>query len=925
MSRSHWSTIIAAQLMVVGIVTTTTQAADPNPASPEVARIDARYAADSVTETPDFRQDIVPLLGKLGCNGRACHGSFQGQGGLRLSLFGYDFKSDHEMLTQGEKPRVDTKSVAESLILQKPLQMIPHEGGTRITAGTWQHRVLTKWIEGGAKSVTAETPDFVRLDVTPEEIVATKRGETFTLKAVAVWSNGTKQDVTPLCRFQTNNDQVATVDQAGIVTSAGPGDTHVIAFYDNGVVPVPVIQPVSDKTGDKYPAVATPTKIDELVVQKLRKLGMVRSEICTDAEFLRRASLDITGTLPTAAEVEAFLVESASESTASKRARKIDDLLERPAYAAWWATKFADWTGNNVTKLNNNKSGIDAGTRSAEWYEWLRTRVEKNVAYDELAEGIILAVSRQEGENFNQYCERMSAYHHKDPHGSYAEQPSMTYYWSRREFQKPEERALGFAYTFLGLRIQCAQCHKHPFDQWTKDDFDRFTGFFSRLRYGTIPGTKDDENAMLEKAGIDYKNLKGNDLGRAIRDHLAKNEVMPFDELFVPAANRKPAAPAKDKNGKPVKRPQVVAGRTAKILGGEEIKIEDMADPREALMDWLRDEHNPYFAKAIVNRIWSGYFNAGIVEPADDLSLANPPSNEPLLDYLTAEFRAHGYDMKWLHRTIANSLTYQLSWHANETNQYDERNFARAVPRRLPAEVAYDSVQLATMSDSEAAKWHESVKGRAIANAGMAGRGNKAREDYALTIFGKSSRESNCECDRSMEASLLQTVYLRNDDDVLAMIGGKGRWVEQIQKQLEAASGQVKSDASAPPKTAENTDTRQSRKAARADLEQLKRKLENATRKNRTDVVAVLEKQIAAREKQLADESKEPEQAKSASAPPDLMPIIRQAYLRTLGRYPTDTESNRALKNYTETADVGTGTKDLLWALVNTKEFVINH
>lgn len=888
-------------------------------AADDVKRIDQRYAAETA-ETPDFRQHVVPLMGKLGCNGRACHGSFQGRGGLRLSLFGYDFKNDHEALTKGDKPRVNTAAVAESLMLQKPLQVIPHEGGTRIKEGTWQHQVLLKWIEGGAKPVTKETPEFVRLDVTPEEIVAKQRGETFVLKAVAVWSDGTREDVTPLCRFQSNNDQIATIDETGVVTAAGPGSAHVVVFYDNGVVPVPVLQPVSDKFGPNYPSVPTPTKIDELVVQQLKKLGMVQSDLCTDAEFLRRVSLDMIGTLPTAAEVEAFL----ADTSADKRAKKIDELLERPAYAAWWATKFADWTGNNAGKLNNIQP--DQTRLSTDWYEWLRTRVEKNVPYDQIAEGIVLAVSRQDGESYEGYCERMTGYYQKDAKITFADQPYLSHYWIRREFRTTEERALGFAYTFLGIRIQCAQCHKHPFDQWTKDDFDRFKEFFARPTYGSAPGTKDDEQEMLKKLGIDVKNLKGNDLRNQLTARLNKGEVIPFQELY----NRRNTPPARNNdNDKNRKRPQVVAGRTAKVLGGDEVKIDALDDPREALMDWLRDDENPYFAKSIVNRIWSGYFNVGIVEPIDDLSLANPPSNEALLDYLTAEFKNQKYDMKWLHRTIANSRTYQLSWHSNSTNEFDERNFARAVPRRLPAEVAYDAIQLATMSDFEAAKWQTSITGRSIGNTIVSSRGGggKGQSNYALAIFGRSIRESNCECDRSSEASLLQTVFLQNDSEVLNMISGKGRWVDQVLKR-----GEPERDAR---QAARDLKERQIRRVADANLAQLKQRLAVAEKKGKSEAVEAIRKLIAEREGQGKDSAATDKTAEkpasdtssneSATADVDVKAIIRQAYLRSLSRYPTDVEADRAARYYEETGDVARGTRDLLWALVNTKEFVVNH
>ena len=912
--RMNW--VLVAASVVAGLSATAGIPAQSS-AADDVVRLDQRFAVET-TETPDFRQHVVPLLGKLGCNGRACHGSFQGRGGLRLSLFGYDFKGDHEALTKGDSPRVNTVTVAESLMLQKPLQVIPHEGGTRLKEGTWQHKVLTKWLEGGAQPITKSTPEFARLDVTPAEILVKQRGETFVLKAVAVWSDGTREDVTPLCRFQSNNEQVATIDETGLVTAAGPGDSHVVVFYDNGVVPIPVIQPVSDKAGPNYPQVPTPTKIDELVVQKLSKLGMIQSDLCTDSEFLRRVSLDMIGTLPTSAEVEAFLADSSPH----KRSRKIDELLERPAYAAWWATKFADWTGNNAGKLNNILP--DANRLSTDWYEWLRTRVEKNVPYDQIAEGIVVAVSRQDGESYEQYCERMSGYYRKDAKETFADQPSLTHYWIRREFRTTEERALGFAYTFLGIRIQCAQCHKHPFDQWTKDDFDRFKEFFGRATYNTAPGTKDDEQALLKKLGIDAKNLKGNDLRKELTAQLVKGETVPFPELFVPAARRN--APAQRKDNKNKKRPQVIAGRTAKVLGGDEIKIDDLDDPREALMDWLRDDENPYFARAIVNRIWAGYFNVGIVEPIDDLSLANPPSNEPLLEYLASEFRKQNYDMKWLHRTIAGSRTYQLTWRPNSTNEFDERNFARSVPRRLPAEVAFDAVQLATMSDFEAAKWQASITGRAIGNTIVNSRGNRAGSNYALTVFGRSIRDSNCECDRSSESSLLQTVYLQNDAEVLNMINGKGRWIDQVLKR-----GEPERDA-----RGANVElkARQARRIAQADLDQLKERLANAERKGRTEAVEAIRKQIARRKDEKNQgtvekdtESKVEESQRDKKEPAELDPktLVRLAYLRTLSRYPSDAETDRALKYYEETGEISRGTRDLLWALVNTKEFVVNH
>jgi hypothetical protein len=876
------------------------------PAAEIVPPIDERFVA-AVTEKPDFRRHVVPLLGRLGCNGRACHGSFQGQGGFMLSLFGYDFKADHANLMGGDEPRTNPAEPAKSLILTKPLEEEPHEGGQRLVRGSWQHRVLLEWIAQGAEPVADTAAAFERLEVEPREILATKPGETWRLKAVAVWSDGTREDVTPLCRFQSNDDQVATIDETGLVTSAGPGDTHVVAFYDNGVVPVPVLHPVSDRLGSRYPAVPTPTPIDELVVGKLRKLGIVPSDLCTDADFLRRVSLDLTGTLPTAAEVEAFLADARPD----RRERKIDELLASPGYAAWWATKFCDWTGNNLDRNQNN--GPDTrSVATAAWYEWLRSRIAANVPYDEIVEGIVLARSRLDDESYADYCERMSDYQQADFAKAFAEQPYLPYFWSRRNFQTPQERALGFAYTFLGVRIQCAECHKHPFDQWTKDDFARFQNFFPRVRHGEMPATKDEITAMIEKLGVDPK-LRGNDRDKALVALLKEGSTVPYRETFVVApAKPAPVRPAKGKE-KPRKPEKLVAGRTATVLGGDEHRIDALEDPREVLMDWMRDEENPYFTRAIVNRVWAAYFNVGIVEPPDDLSLANPPSNEPLLDHLAAEFRRHDFDLKWLHREIVTSRTYQAGWRTNDTNRLDERNFSRAVPRRIPAEVTLDAIRMATAADADACTMAASSGGRAVADATAVGWGQSGK--YALAVFGRSTRESNCDCDRSLEPSLLQTVFLQNDRDMLAQIDRKGGWVETVARPYEAAK--VTADRAAEVK-ARNTERL---------VVQAQRRLEKLKERGvEGEALAQAEAALAAaRRRTRGDEPATATAPPATLTPEDVTRIVRQAYLRTLSRLPTEAEASRAASYFSETASVREAARDLLWALLNTKEFVVNH
>lgn len=374
--------------------------------------VSERFAKENPEETPDFRRHIIPLAGRLGCNGRACHGSFQGQGGFRLSLFGYDFAADHEALAKGDEPRVNLEKPAESLIIQKPTMAIDHDGGERLKVDSWPYHLLTKWIADGAQGDVDYDVTFAGLDITPNEMVFETAGAKVQLKVVAVWSDGTREDVTPLCRFQTNNETVATISEDGLVTCVGPGDTHVVAFYDNGVQPIPVIVPVSDQVGPSYPDVPAPTEVDRLVVEKLRKLGIVPSELADDAMFLRRLSLDMTGTLPSPSEIEAFLADTSQD----KRAKKIDELLERPAYVAWWTTKFCDFTGNNDDNLN--QASLVRGDASQQWYDWIYKRIAENTPYDELAANIVLATSREPDESFIDYSRSMSALYHKAPRPS---------------------------------------------------------------------------------------------------------------------------------------------------------------------------------------------------------------------------------------------------------------------------------------------------------------------------------------------------------------------------------------------------------------------------------------------------------------------------------------------------------------------------
>lgn len=865
-----------------------------------IQRVDERFADKASEEIPSFQKHVVPLFGRLGCNGRACHGSFQGQGGFQLSLFGYDFQLDHEALHDKESPRVNVDKVAESLIIAKPTDEDMHEGGQRYEIGSWEHHVIANWVKGGAKFEAQDIVALERLEITPSEIVFAKTNEETQLQVVAVWADGTREDVTPLCRYQSNNTQVASIDNNGHVVGNEAGDTHLVVFYDKAVVPVPIMRPVSDQAGANYPQVATRTQVDQLVVKKLQKLGVVPSEICSDAEFLRRVKLDLTGTLPTSSEVKAFLADKAK----NKRAKLVDTLLETPAYAAWWATKLCDFTGNNDQQVNNvlpTMRGMRAPASQA-WYDWIHRRVEENAPYDKLVEGIVTAQSIQPGQTYQDYCKSMCDVYQGEK--SFADFEQMPFYWARRDFRTVEPRAINFAYAFLGIRIQCAQCHKHPFDQWSKDDFAQFTGFFSEATTATNrpPAQyRKDYDKILAALDID-KSLRGNQMRRELSKKVEQGKVVPFNIVYV---NKRPPTANRNRNKKaPAKNP------TAKLLGSDVVQLNEYDDARVPLMDWLRNEQNPYFTTAFVNRVWAAYFNRGIVEPPDDMSLANPPSNKPLLDYLARGFYENNFDMKWVHRTILNSDTYQRSWVPNETNVKDEANFSHAIPRRLPAEVVYDAIVQATASSEKAEQLQADLTGRAIAIPGSNGqnRNTAGNAAFALTVFGRSTRESNCDCDRAMDPSLLQTVYLQNDRDIQSMLVARGSWIDTLARKYQP---QPKARTPQRPK----------------NYDQLVRNFRTkiAKLKERGADKQLIQQQQKRLQQFIARYKVEEPSQKANPQDFDAKQVIEEAYLRSVSRLPNDKEMARCEQHVGSSDNQVDAIKDILWALLNTKEFIVNH
>ncbi len=490
-----------------------------------------RFAEAQSDETPDFQKHVAPLLGRLGCNGRSCHGSFQGRGGFRLSLFGYDFKMDHEALTakSTSRPgrRTDTAAPEKSLILQKPLEQVEHEGGQLFDTESWEHRLLERWIAAGAEEV-AKLHELERLEIEPSEVVFSSDAKRVQLRVVAVWKDGSQEDVTPLCRFRTHDDSVVSVDDDGTLTAEGRGDTHVIAFYDNGVGAVPVMRPfhvdesLRDSSTNKLPISERPAyvnPVDGFVQSKLRKLGLVPSELCSDSEFLRRVSIDLTGTLPTPDEVTRFLADASSV----KRQKKIDEQLERPAYAAWWTNRLCDFTGCNPSQ----QAELGQET-SVQWYMWIYKRLQDNVPYDELMAGIVEAKGRGAGASYDDYATETTEFYRDDSASDFTQRETMPHYWSRRSVEKSDDKALAFAHSFLGIRLQCAQCHKHPFAPWTQQDFQQFSAFFDNVKFGVVPDDDARYRELAKQVGLNVRGKNGSPIRKDVLRRAQSGRTIPW-------------------------------------------------------------------------------------------------------------------------------------------------------------------------------------------------------------------------------------------------------------------------------------------------------------------------------------------------------------------------------------------------------------
>lgn len=635
------------------------------------------------SDTASFRNDVMAVLSKGGCNQGACHGNQNGKGGFKLSLRGDDPAFDFDALTRDTSGRrTDVQAPVSSLILQKATATIAHEGGKRFAVGSPEFEILKSWIVAGARWDGEEAPQLRRLEVTPTSQVLIEPAESVRIRVRAMFSDGTVRDVSRLACYDPSNT-VATVTNEGEVQRQQSGECAVLVRYLDQRAAVQIAF-VPARPNFTWPEVPENNFVDKHVFAKLGTLREAPSDLCTDSVFLRRAYLDLLGQVPTADEARAFLDDSRTD----KRARLVNQLLERPEFADFWALKWADVLRNEEKVLD--RKGVQV------YQHWIRQAIADGKPLNEFARELISG--------------RGSTYAH----------PEANYY---RALRDPQARAEATAQVFLGIRLQCARCHNHPFDRWTQEDYHRLAAFFARVDYRIMENNRKDK--------LDGHEFDGEQVVLIKRD----GEVT---------------------------HPRTGIALRPRFLGADTPDFAADADRLQALADWVARPDNPFFARTQVNRIWYHLMSRGLVEPNDDFRASNPPANPALLDALTRDFAEHKFDLRHAIRTIMSSRTYQLASLANETNREDDANFGRATIRPLQAEQMLDS--LAQVMGAPV-KFNGYPAGlRAAQLPGVPTFRQKTQvptpAEQFLKVFGKPDRLLSCECERSDDTTLNQAFQL---------------------------------------------------------------------------------------------------------------------------------------------------------------------
>ena len=631
------------------------------------------FAAD----IPSFRNDVMPLFMRGGCNNGGCHGAARGKDGFKLSLFGYDPDGDYyRLLEEYVGRRVNLAAPEKSLLLEKASGSVPHTGGRIFPVGSEYYQTMLRWITAGAPRDRDDAPEPVKLTLSPPKVVFRRSGESHPAKVVAEYSDGTSRDVSHLALYMTNNEAIATIDKKATIASLQSGATHVFARFNRFTVGSEVV--VFPEEPFNWPDTPASNYIDKLTFAKLKELRVIPSELCTDEQFVRRVTIDLIGRLPTPDEYHSFL----ADTNADKRSLLVDRLLQREEFGELWAAQWGEWL--RILSDTNPERGT-AMKAGWNYYQWLREQLVNDVPWNEIAHKLLTG----NGSNF------------RNP-------PSNYYTMLPQGKVNPEKLSEDTAQIFLGLRTQCAQCHNHPFDRWTIDDYYGFTSFFTgvRRKHGS------EAREYYTFVDIDAEPAK----------HLVDGRPMPH-----------------------------------RFLGGN---LADVAnkDPRKVLADWMTTTDNKLFRRNLANRIWAHFFGRGIVHPVDDVRISNPPSNEPLLEELGRRLAEdYAFDPKKLVRDICTSRTYQLSASTNDFNRRDDSRFSHAYLRRLRADVLFDCICQALEYKRA---FRRSTAERAVVMFEGGSRDNF--NSYFFSTFGQAKRESVCTCETQTDASLSQALHLIN-------------------------------------------------------------------------------------------------------------------------------------------------------------------
>ena len=726
------------------------------------------FPSRTQAEEISFRQEVMAVLSRGGCNQGTCHGNLHGKGGFKLSLRGEDPDKDFIALTRDMMGRrINGFQPEQSLLLQKASAQVPHEGGQRFPRASPEFQILQRWLTQGAKLDPPAVALPVRLLVDPNELIVHRPANSSSgpvrIRAWAIYADGSRKDVSRLAVFESTNPKIEAARDGMVRNPPGEREETTIVVRYLHLQATSLLAFVPSSPGYQWTWARSHNYIDELVFARLKKLRMNPSPLCTDSEFLRRAYLDLLGVLPTSRETREFL----GDKRANKRARLVNALLERPEFADAWALKWSDLLKNEEKQLD--KKGVQV------FHQWIRSAMAQNNPLNQFAKELIAS------------------------RGSTYKEPAANYY---RALRDPYARAEATAQVFLGIRMQCARCHNHPFNKWTQNDYHQLAAFFPRVQYKIVDNKR--------------------------KDKLDKHEFIGEQIVFQDDSSE-------------VKHPNSGEAMKPRFLGGAALEPAAKQDRLLCLADWIADPKNPFFATTQANRIWSYLLGRGIVEPNDDFRQTNPPVNGALLDALARDLIEHRFDQKHLIRTIMNSRTYQTSAQTNDTNKNDETNFSHAEIRSLRAEPLLDAITQVTQTTLNLERY-PGVKraGQLPAMPGI--RRQEAQDRYFrfLRIFGKPERLLNCDCERSDNTTLAQA--------------------------LQLITGEVINTAIAQPDNCLG--------------KMLKTKMSNAA-------------------------------------------IIEELFLASLCRYPSPRESAVLVKQVEESGQRREALEDVLWGLLNSKEFLL--